>query len=111
MESASVIEFLPLKETRILLDLGFNEPYLGGFCHDINGSMGPYKILYQTALRWFREKHNIHIEIYCNHSGWGYILTKTNGTTIKEITDSCFFATHDEAVMKGIEVAIKLITK
>jgi len=109
MNTASVIEFLPLKETRILVDLGFNEPYLGYSHTGDLGSIGPYKILYQTALRWFREKHDIHIEIYCNHSGWGYILTKTNGTTIKEITDSCFFATHDEAVMKGIEVAIKLI--
>jgi len=61
MERASVIEFLPLQETQILLDLGFNEPYLGGFCHNINGSMGAYKILHQTALRWFRKNHNINI--------------------------------------------------
>jgi hypothetical protein len=59
--------------------------------------------------RWIREVHKIHIEIYCNASGWGYILTKLNGTTIKEIMDDVFFDSNESAFEVGINEALKLI--
>jgi hypothetical protein len=59
--------------------------------------------------RWIREIHNIHIEIYCNASGWGYILTKLNGTTIKEIMDDVFFDSNESAFEVGLNEALKLI--
>ena len=65
--------------------------------------------LYSQIKDWFRDKHNIHIEIYCNASGWGYILTKLNGTTIKEIEDDIFFEDYYKALNKGIEESFKLI--
>ena len=64
----------------------------------------------QTALaRWLRKNHGIHVEIYCNASGWGYILTKLNGTTIKEIEDDVFFETPEIACEKGLEIALNMI--
>ena len=64
----------------------------------------------QTVLaKWLRTKHGIHVEIYCNASGWGYILTKLNGTTIKEIMDDIFFEEHDIAYEKGLEIALNMI--
>ena len=64
--------------------------------------------MYQQAVDWFNTK-KIHIEIYCNHSGWGYIITKTNGTTIKDIEDSIFFDNQYQAFDKGIQEALKFI--
>jgi hypothetical protein len=66
----------------------------------------------QTFLQnWLREKHGIHIEIYANASGWGYILTKTNGTIIKEIEDSVFFDSPEEALEVGLVLTLKQIKK
>jgi hypothetical protein len=59
--------------------------------------------------RWIREMHSIHIEIYCNASGWGYILTKLNGTTIQEIMDDVFFKSNEEALEVGLVEALKRI--
>lgn len=62
-----------------------------------------------VLAKWLREKHGIHVEIYCNASGWGYILTKLNGTTIKEIEDDVFFETAEIACEKGLEITLKMI--
>lgn len=64
----------------------------------------------QTLLaKWLRETHDIHVEIYCNASGWGWILTKTDGTTIKEIQDDTFFENHEIAMEIGLNQALELI--
>jgi hypothetical protein len=64
----------------------------------------------QTVLaKWLREKHGIHVEIYCNASGWGYILTKLNGTTIKEIMDDVFFESAEVAMEVGLVEALNMI--
>ena len=62
-----------------------------------------------VLAEWLRIIHGIHVEIYCNASGWGYILTKLNGTTIKEIEDDIFFEEHDIAYEKGLEIALNMI--
>jgi len=62
-----------------------------------------------VLAEWLRIVHGIHVEIYCNASGWGYILTKLNGTTIKEIMDDIFFEEHDIAYEKGLEIALNMI--
>jgi hypothetical protein len=59
--------------------------------------------------KWLREKRQIHIEIYSNHSGWGWILTEINGTTIKEIKDDIFFKNFEEALEIGLEKALNLL--
>jgi len=58
---------------------------------------------------WIRNKHGIHVEIYCNASGWGYILTKLNGTTIKEIEDDVFFERYEQALEIGLQLALARI--
>jgi len=64
----------------------------------------------QSSLqKYLREKYEIHIEIYCNASGYGYILTKLNGTTIKEIEDDVFFNTYENALEVGLEFALERI--
>jgi hypothetical protein len=64
----------------------------------------------QTLLaKWLRETHDIHVEIYANASGWGWILTKTNGTGIKEITDDIFFDNYEIAMEIGLNQALELI--
>lgn len=64
----------------------------------------------QTLLaNWVRKNHNIHVEIYANASGWGYILTKTNGTAIKEIDDDIFFESPEEALEIGLLFALKKV--
>ncbi len=61
----------------------------------------------QTALaNWIRKNYGIHIEIYCNASGFGYILTKLNGTVIKEITDDIFFESNEDALEVGLRLAL-----
>jgi len=57
-----------------------------------------------------REKHNIHVEIYRNASGWGWILTTTNtGSTLLEINNDIFFDTYEEALEEGLKEGLKLI--
>ena len=62
------------------------------------------------AQQWIREK-GIHIAIYANASGWGWILTKCggNGSCIKEIEDDTFFDTYEEALEEGLKEVLKLI--
>jgi hypothetical protein len=63
----------------------------------------------ELAKTWFRTIHHIHIEIYSNHSGWGWILTKLNGTTIKEITNNKYFKTYETALTSGLFQTINYI--
>jgi len=61
----------------------------------------------QTSLsEWIRNIYGIHIEIYCNASGFGYILTKLNGTVIKEIEDDVFFESNEAALEVGLVLAL-----
>ncbi len=64
--------------------------------------------LYQQAVDWLIAR-DIFVEIYCNASGYGYILTKTNGTTLQQIEDSIFFEDIYAAYNKGITEALKRI--
>lgn len=61
--------------------------------------------------RWLREAKNIHVDIYANASGWGWILTKTgrNGSTIKEIEDDIYFETYEIAMEMGLMQALELL--
>jgi len=68
-----------------------------------------YVIYAPTQARlqtWIRETLNIHIEIYSNASGWSWILTKLNGTGLKEIEDCQFFESYEEALEVGLVQAL-----
>ena len=61
----------------------------------------------QTSFsEWIRNFYGIHVEIYCNASRFGYILTKLNGTVIKEINDDIFFKSNEEALEVGLVLAL-----
>ena len=116
-------EHITEKTARLAKEKGFDEG-----CTHLWGVVGGYEGLHnwdninhlcnerqfsaptQNLLsRWIREKHGIHIEIYCNASGWGYILTKLNGTTIQEIMDDIFFDSNESALEVGLIEALKRI--
>lgn len=82
--------------------LNWNIPFYLGDIHS-----APTQSL---AQQWIREK-GIHIEVYANTSGWGWILTKCggNGSCIKEIEDDTFFDTYEDALEEGLKQALKLI--
>ena len=62
------------------------------------------------AQKWLREKHSIHVELYRNASGWGWILTTTNtGSTLLEINNDIFFDTYEEALEEGLKESLNLI--
>ena len=97
-------QLVSLKTKSILHDKGF---FNGGFNIDIRPTSNlPTQSLVQ---KWLREVHNIHIEIYYNASGCGWILTKLNGSTIKDIDNDIFFDTYEYSLEQGIIEALKLI--
>jgi hypothetical protein len=113
-------------ETSILLS---NKPYCGipDYFYDNNGRLETKSIWYHADFhddrswfrapsqdelqRWIRTNQGMHVEIYCNASGWGWIITKLNGTTIREIRDDVFFETYEEALEVGLVQALNLIEK
>lgn len=79
-----------------LCDIPYHEPW---YYSPTQGHLGA----------WIREVHQIHVEIYSNASGWGWILTKINGTTIEEIMDDIFFETYEKAYEAGLLRALARI--
>lgn len=128
-----------LETAKLLKEKGFNEPCLYYFGCDDKGNLIPKcvagiqdcecrtvedlyiqnnllleeELLQPTlslAQKWIREK-GIHIGVYANASGWGWILTKCggNGSCIKEIEDDTFFNTYEDALEEGLKQVLKLI--
>lgn len=86
---------------------GFNGIHNADNFNQFNGE-NQFSAPTQTLLAsWIRKNYGIHIEIYCNASGFGYILTKLNGTVIKEIEDDIFFERNEDALEVGLVLALK----
>ena len=68
-----------------------------------------------VAQKWLRETKNLHIEIYRNACGYGYVIVKTNNGTWKEDdnsrgpNDGGLWDTYEEALEAGLQEALKLI--
>lgn len=64
-------------------------------------------ILFQQALDWFREKHNLHIEVFYQGRTTGYYVcfVEPNGKEAIQV----WHGRYHEALNKGIEQALKLI--
>jgi hypothetical protein len=121
-------EFVSVKQTLKLNELGFNEQCLGWYPDNaaalaLDGvyigkpSSGSYKLLayaplYQQAFKWIREKHNIDISI-------NTIYSKYNENTIKKYsgvidnktiyTNVGFYQTYEEAELAGLQKMIEII--
>jgi len=65
----------------------------------------------EQVQKWLRQKYEIHVGIYSKASGWGWVLTKTNGMGIKEIKDNVFFDSYEEALEVGLVKALQFIKK
>lgn len=118
-------QLVSLEVARLLEEKGFCNG--SAYCYDnfkqelhrngndsiyINGLEEDYIEVPTQSLvqKWIREK-GIHIGVYANASGWGWILTKCggNGSCIKEIEDDTFFDTYEDALEEGLKQALKLI--
>jgi len=58
---------------------------------------------------WIRNEFEMHVEIYCNASGWGWIITNLFGSTLKEIENDVFYGSYSKALESGLHEALKLI--
>ena len=111
-------------DTAILAaNLGFNLNVIGTHVYNYyneDGSLGciswghlhtksPCASPQSLLKKWIRKVHGIHVEIYSNASGWGWILTKINGTVIKEITDDHFYEEYEDALEAGLVIALQFI--
>lgn len=58
--------------------------------------------------KWLREVFQLHVEIYANGSGWGWILTRVagSGTVLKEIEDFTFLESYEKALEDGLQIAL-----
>lgn len=120
-------ELVTLETAKQLRKKGFNE-----YCKnviDINNI--PRETLYRInddlpkqcfsqptqsiAQKWLRETKNLHIEIYRNACGYGYIIVKANNGTWMEDDDSKGpndggnWDTYEEALEAGLQEALELI--
>lgn len=122
-------ELVTLETAKLLKEKGFNE-----FCefayadedlhimglHSTNSFFNEIGCGYTTptksiAQKWLRETKNLHIEIYRNACGYGYIIVKANnGTWMKDDdakgpNDGGNWDTYEEALEEGLQEALKLI--
>lgn len=120
-------ELVTLETAKQLRKKGFNE-----YCKnviDINNI--PRETLYRInddlpkqcfsqptqsiAQKWLRETKNLHIEIYRNACGYGYVIVKANNGTwmedddAKGPNDGGNWDTYEEALEAGIFEVLKLI--
>lgn len=120
-------ELVTLETAKMLRKKGFNE-----YCKnviDINNI--PRETLYRInddlpkqcfsqptqsiVQKWLREVKNLHIEIYRNACGYGYIIVKANNGTwmedddAKGPNDGGNWDTYEEALEEGLQEALKLI--
>lgn len=122
-------ELVTLETAKLLKEKGFNE-----FCefayadedlhimglHSTNSFFNEIGCGYTTptksiAQKWLRETKNLHIEIYRNACGYGYIIVKANNGTwmkadgSKGPNDGGKWDAYEEALEAGIFEALKLI--
>ena len=95
----------------------------GDLCHsevyenqsNYDGSYGAFTL--SLLQKWFREKHNICVEVYSTAYGFIWCLVKADsGTDIKYSDDSGPNAggawdSYEEALEKGLQEAFKYINK
>lgn len=120
-------ELVTLETAKQLRKKGFNE-----YCKNvIDISNIPRETLYRinddlpkqcfsqptqsVAQKWLRETKNLHIEIYRNACGYGYIIVKANNGTwmedddAKGPNDGGNWDTYEEALEAGLQEALELI--
>ncbi len=100
--------FIPEELENLLIEKKFN---ISRVCleNNITDEFLGCGILWQQVTDFFRDK-GFHVFADPNHSGWYWVIEKTNGTSVKcqPVIELCYNS-HKEALNKGIEKALELI--
>lgn len=122
-------EFVTLETAKLLKEKGFNEHCIFAYADEdlqlikmnsrnsyLDKIGEGYSAPTQSfAQKWLREVKNLHIEIYRNACGYGYIIVKANNSTwmedddAKGPNDGGNWDTYEEALEAGIFEVLKLI--
>lgn len=112
-------ELVTLETAKILIEKGFNECRNVVDISNMSNDDLPKRCFLQPtqsiAQKWLREIKNLHIEIYRNACGYGYIIVKANNGTwmedddAKGPNDGGNWDTYEEALEAGIRESLKLI--
>lgn len=112
-------ELVTLDTAKMLRDKGFNECRNVVDISNMSNDDLPKRCFLQPtqsiAQKWLRETKNLHIEIYRNACGYGYIIVKANNGTwmedddAKGPNDGGKWDTYEEALEAGLVEALKLI--
>lgn len=112
-------ELVTLETAKILIEKGFNECRNVVDISNMSNDDLPKRCFLQPtqsiAQKWLREIKNLHIEIYRNACGYGYIIVKANNGTwmedddAKGPNDGGNWDTYEEALEEGLQEALKLI--
>jgi hypothetical protein len=93
-------EFIPYEQALALKELGFDEPCFGYYKYEELLIQGQSKNsdhgfsisapLYQQAFRWFREKHNLHINKHgnSNYTSFNMVEPKIEVISFVRYTDT-----------------------
>lgn len=109
-------ELITLETAKLLKEKGFQQRK---YLINVSTLHHCYKYLsvppQSVAQKWLRETKNLHIEIYRNACGYGYVIVKANNGTwmedddAKGPNDGGNWDTYEEALEAGIFEALKLI--
>jgi len=130
-------EFIPYEQALALRELGFESPYpIGGYqggkvfyyekgelyydgrpMYSSDAHSGQLLApLYQQAFRWFREKHNMLVNVYSNASGFLYEYHDTIGGTHRydsgftgDCEDSGTFASFEKAQLACLNKLVEIV--
>ena len=119
--------FVPYELAVKLKEKGFDEPVIASYKSEFKNDIYPTKYwsednrnsmwiegiisapLYQQVIDWFREKHNLHIEVRRNLDGWAYNIiefSKGNKCIISKPNET---EDYYQELKTAIEEALKLI--
>lgn len=112
-------ELVTLETAKMLIEKGFNECRNVVDISNMSNDDLPKRCFLQPtqsiAQKWLREIKNLHIEIYRNACGYGYIIVKANNGTwmedddAKGPNDGGNWDTYEEALEAGLQEALELI--
>jgi len=107
-------EFIPYEQALELKELGFDIPSVSGYSYPDSNNLLTQAILYQQALRWFREKHKLFgcIDLHTSTPIHWYIRIDDiikNDYMYHSEDENIKFKTYEEAELECLKQLIKII--
>ena len=102
-------DFIPYKEALALKELGFDEPCMSS--RDMNNGEGLIQLsLYQQALRWFREKHKLYVDLFVDDDEtFGFMISYFTEDARVDKPIKRGFSTYREAELASIDMLIETV--